>query len=389
MSQVTNRGEVVMDGRTLQINNFQTSDPEILGYFSGLEPDRMTEEVEIAIKLGVTALKTMVTTERVDYIEKSFSSMNTDIRTQLNQVFGEEGKVKTVIDRYFGDNGQVKRYLDSKLGEDGDIDRIVRQHFGPEGKVINEVFNPNRRDSPLWTLKQEMLESIEQIRKDLKIKEATDEIKEKTVLKGADFEAEVKSILERTGRPHGDVPEDVSRQPGLIKNSKKGDFVIDISGSERRIVVETKDSPYSLRKILNEMDEALENRGAHYGIFVEKYVEDLPESVGWFNEYNEKCLVVALSSKAEDDVYNNLAEIAYSWARIRTLTQEGGIKASIKTTDIREQLKKIEESISKFKTIRTYCTNASGAVEKIRQELKDIEVGVKNSLEDILEMIGE
>jgi hypothetical protein len=135
------------------------------------------------------------------------------------------------------------------------------------------------------------------------------------------------------------------------------------------------------------MEEAIENRGANYGVFMEKYVEDLPESVGWFNEYNGKYLVVALSSREDQTFYNNLADVAYRWARIRALTSIGDASNPVKTPDITGELEKISNSISHFKTIRTYCTNASEAVEKIKNELRTIELEIKGSLDEISTVI--
>jgi hypothetical protein len=380
--------EVVVHDSYLQINNLRITDHEIRNYFSGVKPENLLVEIEKALRLGVTALKAMVTTERIDYIEKSFNSMNTEIQHQLNQAFGEDGRVKMVIDRYFGENGQVRNYIDSKLGENGDFSRIIAEHFGPEGKVINEIFNPDKSNSPLWSLKKEMLDAIEKIRKDLGIKEATDSIKEKTVLKGADFETEIMAALEKIAQNYGDVPDNVSTRPGLLKNSKKGDFVVQLSGSDKKIVLEAKESKYSLAKIIEEMDEAIENRGADYGIFVEKYVEDLPDSVGWFNEYKGRYLVVALKSRDGQNDYDNLANIAYKWARIRALSLDADSNGSFKTLDVKDEMTKIGNSISKFRTIRTYCTNASEAVENIRSEVRNIEKEIKDSLDEVLAKIS-
>ena len=85
-----------------------------------------------------------------------------------------------------------------------------------------------------------MLDAIEKIRKDLGIKEATDTIKEKTVLKGTDFETEIMAALEKIAQNYGDMPDNVSTHPGLLNNSKKGDFVVQLSGRNKKMVVEAK-----------------------------------------------------------------------------------------------------------------------------------------------------
>lgn len=368
----------------LCINNLCTSDPEICGYFADIPSTERAVLMETAIKLGITALKTMSTAEKVDYIEKNFKQMTTEIKQQLNVIFGQDGKVVTVIDKYFGEKGHVATYLDAKLGKNGDFSRLIESQFGPNGEIAKNIFDPNKEGTPLHSLRKEILDSLQKLRTDIGIKGATDEIKEKTALKGMDFQTDLLSIFEGIVRPFGDVLEDVSSIPGKLGRSKKGDFLVTISNTEKKFVIEAKDAEYSIKDIDKEMKEAIENRGAEFGIFVSKYLEDLPSSVGWFNEYGGRYLVIALATKADESLQPTLAEIAYKWVRIKSLLAIEESKNTIKSLDIRGDIVKIGDSISRFRNIRTNCTSAEKAISSIENELKEIEREVKGSLDTVL-----
>lgn len=380
--------ELSDDKSTICIKDLCISEPEICGYISNIEPQNRATILEAAMKLGITALKTMSTTENVDYVEKNFNSMKSDIRNQLNSTFGEDGKVKNLIDHYFGEEGRVQSFLNQKIGENGEFARLLTQNFGPDGRIIHEVFDPDKPNTPLFAVKKEIMESIDKIREGMGIKSAEDTIKEKTALKGTDFEEELEEMLGPITRPLGDVPVNVSTQPGLINRSKKGDFVVEISDSESKIVIEAKDSNYSIKKIDEEIKEAIENRDAEYGIFISKYLEDLPSSVGWFNEYGGKYLVIATTSRNSQTSPESIVEIAYKWARIKVASKSVPIESKEELEDITDELQEVRNSISKFRKVRTYCTNVEDAITGIRSEIKEIEKNINNSLDLIIDKTG-
>ena len=123
---------------------------------------------------------------------------------------------------------------------------------------------------------------IKELRKDLTISETTDDVKQKTPLKGFDFEDAVENLLCSIARNHGDVIERTSDKPGLVEKSKKGDFVAIIGGrASSKIVFELKNKHgLSYNEIESELKDAIENRNADYGVLVAHQVNMLPKSVG-------------------------------------------------------------------------------------------------------------
>ncbi|MFW5928267.1 MAG: hypothetical protein ACOCSL_03605 [Thermoplasmatota archaeon] len=57
---------------------------------------------------------------------------------------------------------------------------------------------------------------------------------------------------------------------------------------------------------------ALENRDAEYGIFVTECESYVPNKVGYFQEYNQEILSVALSADEDDEIDEGFIHIAWN-----------------------------------------------------------------------------
>ncbi len=369
------------------INSFHTTDNDIVQYFSAVREERLEITLETVIKTGVIALRSIATSEKVDYIEKSFSTMLGDIRHEMERKFGTDGEVRNLIEGYFGDRGVLAGFLEAKIGKNGEFLKLVSDLVGPNGEVIRNVFDPGRPGSPLHSLRKEILDSLNEMKSKIAVNEEVQKVKEKTPLKGIEFQGQVRSLLTSIARPLGDEISDLTSSPGRITSSKKGDFNARIGNENLQIVIEAKDSPYkTVRKIREEMKEAMENRGAAYGIFVSRAVEDLPDETGWFNEYDDSFLAVALTSETSDMINQNLMEIAYKWARLRALSSVAS-GALMKPLDIGEKLATIKASIDRFRNVRTKSTDIEKAVKSIREEVDGIEKDVITGLRAIQDEI--
>jgi len=370
------------------INSFHTTDNDIIQYFSAVREERREITLETVIKTGVIALRSIATSEKVDYIERSFSAMLGDIRHEMERKFGTEGEVRNLIEGYFGERGVLAGFLDAKIGKNGEFLKLVNDLVGPNGEVIRNVFDPGRPGSPLHSLRKEILDSLNEMKSKIAVNEEVQKVKERTPLKGIEFQEQVGSLLAAIARPLGDEISDLTSTPGRITSSKKGDFTARIGSENLQIVIEAKDSPFrTVKKIRDEMKEAMENRSAAYGIFVSRAVEGLPDETGWFNEYDNSFLAVALTSETSEMINQNLMEIAYKWARLRALSSIAS-GAVMKPLDLGEKLSTIKVSIDRFRNIRTKSTDIEKAVKSIREEVDEIEKQVIASLREIQDEIA-
>lgn len=79
--------------------------------------------------------------------------------------------------------------------------------------------------------------------KTIGIEEALEKQKQKTAIKGPEFEDVLETLLADMVKINmGDILTRTSNVVGAVTNSKKGDFVIDVnSKAEYRVVIEAKD----------------------------------------------------------------------------------------------------------------------------------------------------
>jgi hypothetical protein len=366
--------DFIFDKKKMLVKDFETEDNEIVSFFKDYEerPKEIKEKFENTLKVGVVAVKTIGVAEKIDYIQKEFNELDNKFKDTFTDVTEE-----------------LDEKLEGMFGEEGTFSELLEEHFGEDGKIVKELFDPNKEGTPLYNLKSEIENKIEDLKEKLGIKEKEEEIKSKTTLKGFDFENYCETILSKIARIYGDTLEKTGTKQGKVKLSKKGDFVLTLGHSDKKkIVLELKDGGrFSLNEIQRTMEEAIKNREAVYGIFVVKNTESLPESVGWFNEYNGNQLVCALGNKESDGMlHEEILYIAYKWAKLKILLEalkEKKLDASFVT----EKVNTIKNKLEEFKAIRIQCSNIETANEEIRTISRRAEKGISEQLSVILESL--
>jgi hypothetical protein len=341
---------ITIDQNQLNINMFSTQNEDIIRYFSEIPDEQHCVYLESMILAGVTVFKTVGTTEKVDYIERAFSN--------LHHCF------------------------------DGKIDET----FGENGSIIKEVFNPDREGTPLYRFKTDINEVLKEIRDKLEAKKTTEDALANTTFKGFGFEDVCEHILETIVRnQQSDILEKTAENPGLLAPSKKGDFVITLGEQpDLKIVFETKDvGTMSIPEIHRQLEESMQNRSAQYGIIVFRFIESVPNSVGWFKEYYGNQLVIALGTREHEEfLASELLHVAYMWAKTKLLQKEarGGTVNIIPI--VQEKMKKITDTLKKFSTLRTNCTNLENTVGNIRGLIDTIEQEISDQLLELEKEIG-
>ena len=345
------------DGKTILITDIRIQDENLYQFLKEVDEGRRIDCLVSAIRIGVIGLRRMAVGEELDYVEKEFNSMV----TKFDKMFDPE--VKT-----------------SHLGK---LSFSLEEYFG-KGGTVEKLFDPTIDDSPLGKLRKGLQDEFEDLRDIITGKEAKKEIIEITTLKGYQFEDACEEILSVFVSKHmGDELERKTRETGEITGSFAGDFLITLRDMpDKKIVLETKDwDTVTQPMIIGNLESAMTNRGAKYGIFVSKYKEALPKKIGWFNEFRGNMLVCALGSKEADTFFPEVLNIAYQWAKLR-VTKEITIEEKALET-INEGIKEIAIRLDTFSQIQRQCTNVDKATEEIR-ELSD---ELKNSIEEQISKI--
>jgi len=355
--------KILLNESGLYVKEFLITNNDVISYFENLnESENLEEKLLNLIKIGITVSNSIGTTDNVNYVEKAFENLDSDFSKKLNEAFGNEGK----------------------------FSEVIKNHFGEDGKIIKEIFNPNRTGSPLHILKQELNENLYEIREKLGINEAVEKEKEKGTKKGLDFEDQCEEKLQWIARIHSDKLERTGDVAGKITLSKKGDFVLTLGDLNKKIVFEMKNMPHISEKYIHrELKESIENREADYGIFVVKNKKSLPDSVGWFNEYDGNHLVCAVENSDNDAIMDgDIIHIAYKWARAK-LRIEASKEKKIDASVIMSKTSEIQDKLGDLMKIKRQCANIDKSTEAIRDTTKETEKAIKKQLEEIIESISQ
>jgi len=323
--------KVILNDNELQIQNCTINDQDIINYFENLQSQGkdLYENLENVIKLGVIAVKSAHVGTQVDFVEKKFMLIQTKLEKQLDEQFGDHGNF----------------------------------------------------------IKDSMAEMLHQLGLDIGISKAVDVEHQKGTQKGIEFEEYCEEIISEIAKHHNDRLESTGTTTGLIEGSKKGDHVYTIKDSGKKIVLEMKDytSPQSTPKLERYMNEAIENRGAEYGIVISKRKNGFSKDVGIFQEYGNKLFVALTTEESENvELQNELLVIALRWARLRLKQKSGTVDSSL----IIEKIENVQRTMKKFSNVKAKCTSIKGTVDEISEDLEELRetinadlLGVSKSLQ--------
>ena len=323
--------KVILNDNELQIQNCTINDQDIINYFENLQSQGkdLYENLENVIKLGVIAVKSAHVGTQVDFVEKKFMLIQTKLEKQLDEQFGDHGNF----------------------------------------------------------IKDSMAEMLHQLGLDIGISKAVDVEHQKGTQKGIEFEEYCEEIISEIAKHHNDRLESTGTTTGLIEGSKKGDHVYTIKDSGKKIVLEMKDytSPQSTPKLERYMNEAIENRGAEYGIVISKRKSGFSKDVGIFQEYGNKLFVALTTEESENvELQNELLVIALRWARLRLKQKSGTVDSSL----IIEKIENVQRTMKKFSNVKAKCTSIKGTVDEISEDLEELRetinadlLGVSKSLQ--------
>lgn len=179
--------------------------------------------------------------------------------------------------------------------------------------------------------------------------------------------------VEHTGDKEGEIP-----------GRDVGDYVLTLGETGQNIAVEAKSKKIdSTQDIKDEMEEAIENRDADYGIFVTECESYIPNKVGYFQEHDQKILCVALLADEDDEIDPGFLNIAWNWARMRTIQSHVETGESVDTETIQAQVDEVRSSIDRFSTVKTKCSDIESTAGEIKTLLDDIRDDVNSDLDTI------
>lgn len=369
------RGEVSIQELTIQ-------DASLAEYLTEFDATAQADAVERALRVGATTLELSETTKEMEYVRREFSAMEQAVATLIEEV--EED-----IDATFGDGGDVAELLEQHFGEDGEFARRLDAELGEDGERFQNALDPDREGTPTNRLKEflrqevrdELRSEIRAIHEKLERDDAQAEVRRQTPLKGADFEADLETLLEELVHGSMDTVEYTGETEGELSGRDVGDFVITLGDTNQRIVVEAKsEQNYSQPQIKSEIEEAIENRDADYGLFITECAAYVPDKIGYLQEFDGRILSVALCEDEDDEIDPRLLKIGFNWARMRTVQAYINAGDTVDAEVIQAKVSEIRDSVDQFRNIRRKCTNIRSIVQDIEDDLDGIESDINSEL---------
>jgi uncharacterized small protein (DUF1192 family) len=327
----------------------------------------------------------------------------TELRTRLEEAFGpDQGHVTRVLHRHFGadSTGAVQHQVRAAVAEllNESRERLFKQFSSAEESNPLASFqkhavaairqSSDQQHSHLREMNQRIgalqLEVAKLQAEKAKALEVAAE-HDRSTAKGRPYEEAVFEAIDDIAGGQGDDCDAVGDLPGV--GGRKGDVLVAIdgcSGSPRgRIVFEAKNAQVPKKRALEELDEAMAQRDASFGVWVVSGEDKLPARTQPLREINGDKLFVVYDP--EEGALG--LRLAYSLARARVLMARGdaeGLDASAVRAEVERAVGALEEG----RRIRQQLTHAAHGVEAAREILDGMERRVKAHLTQVDTMLA-
>jgi len=356
--------KIELKDQSIIINEIVIDDLNTYKILNDIKEEKREDFIKKAIVIGAIGLRNLYLTENVDYIEKEFKELLKNSESQSKDI-------KNMIEKTLD--------VDNNSSPLGKMKTLFEDYFDKRKGKISDLLSPFEDDSPIKKLKEEIFKKIQDLRDELLKEKSKGEIMEKTTLKGADFE---EVVLESTQDLCSEYEDKISFVgENLGKTSKIGDIVVDICGdNDKRVVIECKDSgSYSHKKTIDEINDAIENRNAKFGIFLFKLESQIPTALAPMKITNNYIVTS----------FENYG--LYFAFRVARLFVERGADSKQKTvpiTEIQRVIEGLKAKLLDFSNIQTKLTQIDNASDYIRENIDRLRKDIENGLGSIKELLN-
>lgn len=377
--------KVELKDDSIIVNDVVIDDANTYKILKDIKEDKREDFIKKAIVIGAIGLRNLYLTENVDYIEKEFKELLKELQGQSKDIKNNlEKEFRELLRNSENQSQDIKHLIEKTLDVDsnssslGKMRILFEDYFDKRKGKISDLLSPFEENSPIRKLKEEIFKKIQELRDELIKEKATEELIEKTTLKGGNFE---EIVLETAEDFCSEYEDKVALSGGILgKSNKIGDITIDINGDEnKRIVIECKDSSaYSHKKTIDEINDAIENRSAKFGIFLFKSQSQIPSALTPVKITNNY-------------IITSFDQGIYFAIRVARLFVERSIEARQKEIPIAEIQKQVGDVFSKledFKNIHLKLTQIDNASEYIRKNVDRIKKDIEEGLSSVRELLN-
>ena len=278
---------ISVDGDVVRVDNIAIKDSLVAQMLRGLSPENQIQIFRALVHLG-SAVKQFADDKHSSMLLAETLTATTKASQELLESSAEQAReelartrmeiaadLKTAIDGMVVEIGKnFDPSLDSSALSALSV-RLMAEYRRATDKLVSDfdVRNPMSPFAILRAERQRDHESVIGKFAELASREAEKAAaaaeRSRSTRKGDDLESALEQFLTGECAPRKDMLRRTSTEVGMDGN-RVGDFVIELNPSEAsaRIVVEAKNADASTTALLREIDKAMHNRGAAFGIAV-------------------------------------------------------------------------------------------------------------------------
>jgi hypothetical protein len=387
----------VQDG-ILRLHDIDVTDEVTITYIARLEPHAQLSAVVNCLQLGARALTfasdqtgaTLV----ADALRTSADSTGqllkqVSLTAQHSMEKSTEALQKNVGQLLVALGKELERSLDPANAASiiGKLRNALLDDYRKVTSKVREDLDLANPLSPLSALRSELEKADERRFETLSrkigellqqhaAKTAAHEERLKSTRKGLDFEEATENFLTAESRPRKDLVRRTGTEVGFDKNNV-GDFVIELNPSEGRslrIVIESKNAHKTTTGLVRELDKAMKNRCAAFGISVVTDHNTLSQSIIPFGDDK---LIVRVPPLLDGNGWDFTAlAVALEGARWKTIMG----RTTAGTLDVKRVKGEVDaafvitnrfiEAKKKITASKTYLDGISEYLDDLRRDLQ-------------------
>ena len=371
-----------------------------------------------AIEIGARVLSREQAEVNADFVRTEFEKVSREVEgaftekaklvaevlgKHVDDVFGpEDGKLGKELERLFGPEsaGAVQHQLREIMAEQSARMRedLLKQFSSADahnpladfkaGTMAAMRRAAEQQDTNLKALNEQIAalkgEVVKlQTERDKQAEVAAEHAR--STAKGRPYEEAVFEAVDAIAQARGDDCDAVGDVPGT--GGRKGDVIVGIDGCagppRARIVFEAKNAYVPKNKALAELDAAMEQRDADFGVWVVPADDLLPGHAAQLREVNGDKLFVVF----DPDEGSRLAlEVAYSLARARTLMADAG-GDGLDAGGLRTEVERALAAMDDVRRIKSQLTQATSGIDGARRILEEMADRVRGHLVRVDELV--
>jgi hypothetical protein len=364
-----------------------------------------------AIEIGARVLSREQAEVNADFVRTEFEKVSREVEGAFTEKARTVAEFlgKRVDDVFAPENGQLAKELERLFGAESAVavQHQLREVMADQSARMREdllkQFSSADAHNPLADFKAGTMAAMKRAaeQQDHNLKTLNDQIaglkhevvklqaeREKqlevaaeharSTAKGRPYEEAVFDAVDAIARARGDDCDAVGDVPG--SGGRKGDVLVGVDGAagppRARIVFEAKNSYVPKNKAVADLEAAMTQRDADYGVWVVPSDELLPGRGPQLREVNGDKLFVVFDP---DDGVRLGLEVAYALARARTIMPKAdgdGLDAGALRTEVERALAAMDD----VRRIKSQLTAAAGGIDSARKILDDMAERVRGHL---------